>query len=108
MFIDEINVNTFNQNFDVPLERKIKYGEINTDFKLIEKMLDLIPKKYFKNPNIKWLDPCCGCGYFMIFLYKKLYKSLQNIIPNPKERSKHIIENIKRCSELANQRMSKE
>ena len=75
-------------------ERKSTFGEVNTDFKLINKMLDLIPKKYYKNPNLKWLDPCCGKGYFTIALYKRLESSLRTIIKDPKERSQHIITNM--------------
>ena len=91
MIINEININNFKQDFNVPLERKSKYGEVITDFNLINKMLDLIPSKYYKNPNLIWLDPCCGSGYFMICLYKRLYKSLQTIIPEPNIRTIHII-----------------
>ena len=75
MIINEININNFTQNFDIPLKRKSMYGEVVTDFKLINKMLDLVPKKCYNNPNLIWLDPCCGSGYFMICLYKRLYHS---------------------------------
>lgn len=102
MIINEININTFNQNFKIPLERKSKYGEVVTDFKLINKMLDLIPKKYYKNPNLVWLDPCCGSGYFMICLYKRLFHSLRNIIPEPNKRTIHIINNMLFMIELNN------
>ena len=94
MLIDSININTYDQSFNVPLERKTKYGEVKTDFKLIAKMFELIPKKLFKNPNIKWCDPCCGSGEFVIFLYHKLDFSLQDHFKNPDERRKHIINNM--------------
>ena len=29
---------TYDQSFNVPLERKSKFGEVKTDYKLIEKM----------------------------------------------------------------------
>ena len=85
---------TFEQSFNVPLERKSIYGEVKTDYKLIEKMFKLIPKKMFENPNIKWCDPCCGSGEFMIYLFKILYISLQKIFPEPNERRDHIIHNM--------------
>ena len=47
MLIDSININTYDQSFNIPLERKNKYGEVKTDFKLIAKMFELIPKKLF-------------------------------------------------------------
>ena len=82
------------QIFDVSMERKTRYGEVKTDYKLIEKMFDLLPKKIFRDPTIKWCDPCVGQGEFMIFLYKKLFFSLQNSFPDPKMRSNHIISNM--------------
>ena len=85
---------TFDQSFNVPLERKSMYGEVKTDYALIEKMFKLIPKKLFENPNIKWCDPCCGSGEFMIYLFKILYISLQKIFPEPIERRNHIIHNM--------------
>tara|TARA_B100000902_G_scaffold399961_1_gene474012 strand:+ start:2998 stop:4383 length:1386 start_codon:yes stop_codon:yes gene_type:complete len=85
---------TFDQSFNVPLERKSIYGEVKTDYALIEKMFKLIPKKLFENPNIKWCDPCCGSGEFMIYLFKILYISLQKIFPEPIERRNHIIHNM--------------
>ena len=73
---------------------KYKYGEINTPFFLIKEMLDLFPKKVFSDPNKKWLDPACGCGYFMMVLYNYLFNGLQNIIKDEKQREKHIIEKM--------------
>ena len=60
-------------------------------FTLIHHILDLLPAGLFKNPDLKWLDHCCGCGYFSIALYQRLFKSLQTIIPNDKKRKKHIL-----------------
>lgn len=85
---------TFDQSFNVPVERKSIYGEVKTDYALIEKMFKLIPKKLFENPNIKWCDPCCGSGEFMIYLFKILYNSLQDIFPEPNSRRDHIIHNM--------------
>ena len=67
---------TYDQSFNVPLERKSKFGEVKTDYKLIEKMFNLIPKKLFNNPNLKWCDPCSGSGEFMIYLFKILSHEL--------------------------------
>ena len=79
------------QNFDVKPYNKIHFGEVNTDFTLIHRILDLLPAYLFNNPHLTWLDPCCGCGYFSIALYQRLFKSLQTLIPNQKKRKKHII-----------------
>ncbi len=42
MSVSIININKFQQNFEKTLNKE-KYGEVNTDFELIIKMLDLIP-----------------------------------------------------------------
>ena len=94
MSIYNANIDTIVQNFDVSDFNKHTHGEVNTDFVLINKILDLLPKKIFKNKNNKWLDPCCGKGYFSMILYQRLFKSLLDVFPNPLERHNHIIENM--------------
>jgi tRNA1(Val) A37 N6-methylase TrmN6 len=88
MSIRTIDINQYPQFFNVSLQNKHKYGEINTDFKLANQILQLIPNDKFKNPKLKWLDPCCGRGYFSIALYKKLFNNLP--IKN-EEKHNHII-----------------
>ena len=82
MSIREIIIAKYSQVFDVPSEYKIQYGEVSTDFRLIKNILDLIPISRFCNPQSRWLDPCCGRGYFMIYLYKKLFDGLKFIFPD--------------------------
>jgi len=94
MSIQSINLETFEQVFKMPPEHKIKYGAVTTDFKLINKILDLLPLYLFNNPNIKWLDPCAGTGYFSMVLYKRLFNSLQNQIKSVRKRHNHIIHNM--------------
>ena len=92
MSIRNLDINTYPQLFNVSLQNKHKFGEVNTDFALIYKILELIPKHKFTNPNLKWLDPCCGSGYFSIVLYKLLYKHIPII--DDDERHTHIITNM--------------
>ena len=92
MSIRTIDINTYSQLFTASLQNKHKYGEINTDFKLITDILKLIPKHKFKNKKLKWLDPCCGCGYFSMILYKLLYENIPIIDNN--EKHNHIINNM--------------
>ena len=94
MSIKNIVIHNYPQKFDVPSEYKIQYGEVSTDFRLIKNILDLIPIPKFCNPQSRWLDPCCGRGYFMIYLYKKLFEGLKFIFPNETKRHTHIIENM--------------
>ena len=75
------------------LNKKI-YGEVSTDFKVIQDMLNMIPIHHFKNPSLKWLDPACGKGYFPMILYNMLFFHLREIIPNDKERKHHILKNM--------------
>jgi hypothetical protein len=99
MSVVNINENTilednFSQHLDYNFELKELYGEINTPFNFINKMLSIIPKEYFENKTLKWLDPGSGHGNYSLCLFFILFKSLIKSIPNPDERKKHIIENM--------------
>ena len=83
----------FDQSFNIPLERKEIYGEVKTDFKLIRDMFELIPGHLFKNPGIRWCDPCCGNGYFSIYLYFQLLKFQKNDTKKTSLKKKHHIIN---------------
>ena len=93
--IDVKNIFThYKQDFDVEEINKIIYGEVRTDYTLIYDILNLLPTSIFKNPNLKWLDPCCANGYFCIVLFYKLYYGLQNEIQDENKRKHHIINNM--------------
>ena len=94
MSIRTINIENYPQHFDIPIDFKTQYGEVTTDFKLIRNILSLIPLSHFCDPNKKWLDPCCGRGYFMISVYKMLFNGLKWAYPNKNKRHTHIIENM--------------
>ena len=104
MSILQININNifdiYKQNFDVSEENKKKYGEVRTDYSLINKMLNLMPQHLFENPELKWFDPCCGNGYFMIVLFHRLYIFLKTKINNSKLRKLHIIKNMLFMNEI--------
>mgnify|MGYP003325330425 CR=1 FL=1 len=92
MSIIDIDLHNYKQEFVVQKFNKEHYGEVNTDFILASDILELIPLELFKNKQLKWLDPCAGCGYFTMVLYKKLYKYLP--IDDPIEKHTHIVENM--------------
>lgn len=98
--IHSLDLNLIKQHFEVSKEIRYKYGEINTPFFLVNKMLDLIPVDEFKNPNKKWLDIGTGCGYFSMVLYKKLYEGLSDVVVEPSIRRDHIIHNMIYMSEI--------
>lgn len=79
-------------NYDPTL--KDLYGEINTPYKFIHKMLSIIPKEDFKNKHLKWLDAGAGHGNYSICLFVILFNSLKETIPNDEERKYHIINNM--------------
>ena len=101
MSIRTIDINQYKQFFNVSLQNKHKYGEINTDFNLANEILSLIPQYKFKNPRLRWLDPCCGCGYFSMALYKKLFNHLP--IENEEEKHNHIINEMLWMIEINNE-----
>lgn len=85
-----LNFNCYN---DLKNCKRLKNGEVFTSNKLVNQMLDTIPKKVFKNKNLKWLDPCCGKSNFFIEVYIRLIDSLTSII-DIEERHNHIINNM--------------
>jgi len=81
------------------IEKK-QFGEVFTPMKLVNEMLDKLPKEVWKNKDLKWLDPCCGMGNFPIAVYLRLLEELKEVIKDERERKKHIIENMLYMSEL--------
>lgn len=88
------DISDIEQNFEPGIERKHLFGEVTTPFSLIKEMLLLIPDEYFQNPELRWLDPAGGYGYFSMILYNLLMDGLREKIKSPKTRSKHILEKM--------------
>ena len=55
-----------------------------TPIDCVEEMISKIPEAFWKNKNIKILDPCCGCGNFPLVIYYKLlkYHNREDILTN--------------------------
>jgi hypothetical protein len=83
-----------NKHLPVKNLEKAKYGEVFTPSALINTILDQFPTSSWSNPDLKWLDPCCGTGNFLVHVYQRLMTGLENAIPNLSKRSSHIIENM--------------
>ena len=88
MSIFNINIQNifqhYKQKFNVEHFYKITYGEVRTDYSLINNMLNILPNQFFKNTQLKWFDPCCGNGYFMIVVpnfHSLATKMIRNISP---------------------------
>jgi len=73
-----------------------KYGEVFTPPSLIYEMLDTIPKEVWSNPNLKWLEPSCGVGNIMIYVFQRLYKGLKNhhAFKDATKRKHHILQSM--------------
>ena len=73
------------------VNKKKLYGEVFTPPKLINEMLNTLPKEVWKNPELKWLDPCAGIANFPFIIYERLMIGLKDIIVDDEERKKHIL-----------------
>lgn len=69
------------------------FGEVFTEFYLIEEHVSNIDPQLFKDSTSTFLDPCAGFGQYSIILIEKLMEGLKDWEPNAEKRYKHIIEN---------------
>ena len=77
----------------IPSKReKNDFAAIMTPRELRQKMLDLMPSDFWKSPSNKVFEPCCGKGGFVVDIIERFMKGLAEVIPNKKERYKHIVE----------------
>ena len=76
------------------LDAKNNYVIVYTPDPLVDKILDLIPKHYYENPHLKWLDVGAGNGAFSQNLYNRLVTNLAQTFPNLETRRNHIIKNM--------------
>jgi site-specific DNA-methyltransferase (adenine-specific) len=67
--------------------------EVFTPPKLVNEILDMLPQDLFKNPDIKFFDPCCKSGVFLREITKRLMTGLEDKIPDKNKRKEHILRN---------------
>jgi hypothetical protein len=79
---------------------KKKYGEVMTPIHLVEDMMDTLPEEVWKDPNLKWLDPCSGVGIFSAVIVNRLMKGLEGIVDGEENRYRHIMEKMLYVGEL--------
>lgn len=60
---------------------------------LAEEMLNKLPQDTWSDPGKKFCDPSFANGSFYFLLIDRLMQGLSEVIENPEERLKHIIEN---------------
>ena len=52
--------------------------EVFTPPRLVNEILDMLPKELFQSPDTKFLDPCCKTGVFFVKLQKDLIDGFRN------------------------------
>jgi hypothetical protein len=97
--IDDMVIHLWNYINSANVERKL-FAEVMTPKSLVNDMLDRLPKSVWSNKDLKWFDPCNGVGTFPSIVVQRLMKGLENVIPNPKKRYRHIIEEMIYVCEL--------
>lgn len=65
--------------------------EVFTPPSIANAMLDLIPKEFWSNPNVKVLDPAVKSGVFLREAAKRFLDGLEPVIPDLQERIDHIM-----------------
>lgn len=68
--------------------------EVFTPPRVVNDMLDLLPKHVWLNPNTKFLDPSCKSGVFLREIAKRLMTGLTEEIPDEQRRRAHIFQNM--------------
>ena len=89
-----------NENLSPKLTEKKTRGEVFTPMKLVNEMLDVLPKDVWGNKDLKWLDPAAGMGNFPVAVYMRLMEGLKDVIRDEEKRRKHILENMLYMVEL--------
>ena len=56
------------------------FGEVFTEFYLIEEHVSNIDPKLFKDPKSTFLDPCAGFGQYSIILIEKSILKMERFI----------------------------
>lgn len=67
--------------------------EVFTPPKVVNEILDLLPRELFENPKTTFLDPCCKSGVFLREIAKRLLVGLESAIPDLQKRIDHIFHN---------------
>ena len=66
-------------------DEKKQNAEVPTPVKLVDEMLDKIPLEFWTSPK-KVFEPCCGKGNFVLGIFDRFYKGLEELYPDEIER----------------------
>ena len=67
--------------------------EVFTPPQMANQILDMLPKKIWRDKNAKFLDPFCKSGVFLREIAKRLSEGLEKKIPDKQKRIDHIFKN---------------
>ena len=71
-------------------DEKKQNAEVPTPVKLVDEMLNSVPLEFWKKPH-KAFEPCCGKGNFVLGIFDRFYKGLQEMYPDEIERCRVIM-----------------
>lgn len=82
--------NLIEKHFIPTQEEKKGNAEVPTPVKLVDDMLDQMPSGFWKTPQ-KVFEPCCGKGNFVLGIFDRFFKGLEEMYPNVVERCRVIM-----------------
>lgn len=69
-------------------------NEVYTPLPLVKEMLDKLPTEVWGNPNLRWCNPCCKNGAFLVEISLRLMEGLKSFETDENRRFKHIMDNM--------------
>jgi site-specific DNA-methyltransferase (adenine-specific) len=78
------------KHFKPTNDEKKQNAEVPTPVKLVDDMLNTTPLEFWKEPQ-KVFEPCCGKGNFVLGIFDRFYKGLEEMYPDEIERCRVIM-----------------
>lgn len=72
----------------------LRLGDVPTPLRLVGEMLDDLPEEVWSDPYLKWLDPACGKGGYLLTIAQRLMNGLKEWEPDDHKRYAHIFGNM--------------
>ncbi len=87
-------INEYASKDKIHAYNRSQHGEVFTPLSTVREMLASVPRRFWRNPHIRLLDPAAGLGQFSTVAYQILMTSLSTWEPDATRRHEHIIRNI--------------
>ena len=88
-----LNEDINHKDIDRTQDRIDSTAEVFTPEEIVNQMLDMVKKEDWSNPEITMLEPSCGDGNFVVKMIERFMSGLEDVISDPEQRFKHIVEN---------------